>query len=236
MPIKRFGKLCPVFLFLWVSSLSATPISTHVLGGEPVNAALYPEVIQLTSGTSSCTGTIIGPRAVLMTAHCVNAKDPLVTFQMEGRTYSALGVISPYVNTLGHDLAVAVIFDDVVPIRGVNVGGSAQVGDSITFLGYGQNDFTHDSKVILSEGQSTVTQVTAMELISSPSGPSLAQGDSGSPAFNSSDRTITVLGVGTQPVTGTNHFIRTDSDESQDLFNQVIRDYGIDICGVSTGC
>jgi len=236
MSITKFGKLCPVFIFLWATSITAVPLKPTVQGGQPVNSSLFPEVVALTSGTNTCTGTIVGPRALLMAAHCIDSKNPLVTFEMEGRIYRAFGVISPYCDSIGHDIAVAVIFQDTVPVRAASIGGSATVGESISFLGYGSSEASPVHDQVLSIGESTVSRVTAIEIISSTSGASLAQGDSGSPAFVTSQRKLTILGVGTQPITGTNHFIRTDTDESKALFDQVIRDYGVDICGVSTEC
>ncbi len=236
MSIKEFGKLCPVLFLLWATSINASPVQSQVLGGEPVSSTLFPEVVSLSSGTNTCTGTIVGPRALLMAAHCIDPKNPLVTFEMEGRVYRAMGVISPYCDSRGHDLAVAVIFQDTVPVRAASISGTAQVGDQIAFLGYGSNDLGYNDHKVLRIGQTKVSRMTNLEIISSSSGPSLAQGDSGSPAFVYSARKIGIMGVGTSPVTGTNHFIRTDTAESKQLFNKVIRDYNVDICGVNTDC
>jgi hypothetical protein len=213
-------------------------LSPELIGGIPVSASRFPEVIQVTSEGKICTATVVGPRTILMAAHCISEKNPLVEFKMEGRLYQAMGIRSPYLKQ-NHNLALGVVFQSTLPVRPASIGGSASIGREILFLGYGSNrpDCQPQAEKHLRLGDAYVSELTDLEMLSSNKDVAFCEDDGGSPAFLEDFPQPVVIGVGNRiKDPSKNRFSRTDSRESQQFFRDVATNYGLDICGITVDC
>jgi hypothetical protein len=234
---KTTGLLFAIAFFIAGQSSYAIAVNPNLVGGSPANGDRFTEVMAVSSAGVTCTGTLVGPRVLLMAARCVSAENPLVTFTVANQTFKAMGMVSPFYSS-GHDIALAVVIGQTVPVEPAWVGGSGISGGKIWVLGYGSGvncGSTNSSQ--LTYGVSVVQQTTDLEMVSNSSAITLCKEDAGSPAFVEAYDRRRIAGIGT--FTNDNHvshFIRTDSDQSLKFFGQIAQSFGVDICGITADC
>jgi len=225
-----------------------------LINGKPVDPGTYQEVIQIKTGKSRCTATVIGPRVIVTAAHCASTGS-VSNFLIAGKQYQAKITRHPGYPREDIDVALGVT-DVVIDVMPTSVGSvQVQIGDKITLLGYGGTQYgtgKGGNDGILRYGDTGVIrastkQTTAVRWIfkrrvfvsydfvmRSSSGVALAFGDSGGPAFNENGEQVGVNSKGNIK----------DTSLDLDLTHPTVavwlakfsQEKAVDICGVNVDC
>jgi MYXO-CTERM domain-containing protein len=225
--MPTFRRALPLAILL---AVSCAPPDTGVGEEAIVNGVRetgHPEVVAVYWSASPtagglCTGTVIGPYAVLTAKHCVfeeiapgthravPASDFVVVVGhdldsmsgitsvhrvLEVRTTPGSDIDADVMN--GADIAILLLDDDIgVAARGYATSGPA-LGEPMTIVGFGRTSSGSDAAGQKYRGTTSVSR-RGMYLIESDGGSWTCQGDSGGPAIDSAGRVtgITSFGFG----------------------------------------
>lgn len=164
------------------------------------SASCAPEPRQL-----RCTGSLVGPRAVLTAAHCLGdgaASDLAVLFDASLDGAGALvgvarGEAHPSFDpeTRAFDLAVLVLAEDA-PVEPLPFGAAPAAGSAVTMLGYGgvRADDPVGGERRRGAGQVEVADPTELRIVPDPA--MSCRGDSGGPVLDSSGALVAVTSRG----------------------------------------
>ena len=156
----------------------------------------------INTAIGSCSGTIIGPRAVLTAAHCLD-EDVATVLVWLGEAGSPQYVAESFVHYPGFafgqsglDVGVVFLSEDLprtpVPILTSRPG---VLGETAIIAGFGRSENSETSK--LRAGSTTVAGVTAtyLESLYAPPSSSICSGDSGGPIFLSQGGAWIIAGI-----------------------------------------
>ncbi|MCA9668600.1 MAG: S1 family peptidase [Myxococcales bacterium] len=160
-------------------------------------------------GSSACTGTLIGKRAVLTAAHCVTSKTAPYPVLSQVRFYvdNFQGALYPASSVAVHpswagqgnqnDVAVVILNKDVSGVTPMPMASTKPVvGEAITLLGYGLTGAGQGQFGTKRIGTNTVNSVGNENLrFLSTSGAMVCNGDSGGPTFAKRGGADTLIGV-----------------------------------------
>src|SRR5688572_9280240 len=90
---------------VWLFGGSALAGETRLINGKPVDRGTWTEVVRITTGTSSCTATVVGPRVIVTAAHCAN-NGATSKFKIGEKEYSVKITRSSLYPAKDHDIAV----------------------------------------------------------------------------------------------------------------------------------
>lgn len=222
-------------------SATSEMIKPHpvLIGGEVVPAGERPDIVNIRTGSSGCTASVVGPRVLMTASHC-GANGANSVFTTNGKQYSGKFYRSKLYPRQDHDVAVVVVSSDV-DLGGKpysSVGGTPKVGDKVYIFGYGcvnpGGGGGNDGK--LRKGDAMVKGFSNFDIVST-SGAALCYGDSGGPDYVEVEGKMRQVSVNSKGnIRDTNYTTRLDIEESKKFFEDIIATHKVEICGVNKTC
>lgn len=189
--------------------VEAAPQAT-IIGGTTATAADYPSVGKLTAGSALCTATLVSPKWVLTAAHCVQGVAAnKVKFVVGGKTYVASQVAvhpnyNPAAFSMGYDLALVQLSAPVANVKPAILSTKVPKAKAqVTIVGFGRGGTGTTGQTGGSGtkryGYQVIDQVAPQHIywsFDSNETSSIAQGDSGGPAFLKGTSTVISVASG----------------------------------------
>lgn len=211
---------------------------SKIINGQEVDVTQWREVVSLKIGTGGCTGTLVGPKAILTSAHC-GAQDAAVTATINGKEFTGKMDRSEIYPEQDHDLGF-VILDSAVTKADVpvfaSIGGTTAAGQQIYIMGYGCTQSGQASDGKLRGGFTKVTEYKNFDVISQlANGAAVCFGDSGGPTLlGDNSAKPQIVGVNSKGnIKDLNMSTRTDMAESKAFFQKIIQKNSVELCGIN---
>ena len=113
---------------------------TSLIGGRDALPGEYPEVVYISSGTSRCSATIIGPRTILTAAHCISNGGEIrpASFVINQTVYKAKCQHHPLYNSrYSYDFALCKV-DKKLDVAYASISSTGPAKSKlVTLMGYG---------------------------------------------------------------------------------------------------
>lgn len=221
-----------------------------LINGTPVDRSAWQSVVQIFMGNASCTGTIVGPQALITAAHCGETGSVAKFQTYDGKSYTAKLTRNPAYPVHGenptgaqdkdNDLGFINMPVSVKPTS-IRTDRFERIGLPVTMIGYGctQPDGTGGNDGILRMGKSVVAGAQGFDLIlKTPNGAALCYGDSGGPVFAANDAgNLVQIAVNSKGnIQDTSYVTRTTIPDMSDFLTSWSQSTGAGICGVTLDC
>lgn len=247
-------KLLPILLVLITSCLKSeakntdyaepdvwTPAEPTLINGEELDKSVWPFTVRITTGSSGCSATVVGPKVVVTASHCGN-NGATSRFKVGSKDYSGKVIRSSLYPNQDHDVAV-IIVDTAIPKEEVKFFASIAktaptVGTKVYLAGYGciNPGGGGGNDGVLRGGFATVTGFSGYDIVSGkPGEAALCFGDSGGPMFvEKTPNKPVLLGVNSKGnIRDTNYNTNLASNESKQFFAKIAQEQNVEICGVN---
>lgn len=225
---------------LCVSVHAESETAARLIGGDPVPAGQWQDIVYIEyrvgTGASYCTATIVGKRTILTAAHCARNMGN-VTFTHNGKKYTAVITRSGKYETMGHDMALGYVAEDIVGAKPYTIGGESKTGIEGQLLGYGCTSASGNggNDGILRIGTSMIVKVSNYNIILSSGKAITCSGDSGGPTFVQVDGKPRLLGIHSQSdFQSTSYDIRTDHADSRSMLSDFATKNSTVVCGINS--
>jgi hypothetical protein len=238
-------------------SVPEIAVEPQLINGTPVNPALFPGVVRMTTG-GTCTAAVVGPATILLAAHCMPDR-ARINFKLGAASVQGICLHSPGYSVgiaFSNDLALCLLSNRITGMvyESVDIARPTASGEIVALTGYG---CTFEDGPLDGRLRIGVSKIVAKPSANWPNDPStiysrsdveaggavVCPGDSGGPLFRTGEDL-----AGPRKIVGVNS--RTTYSAGVSLFAAVasaagaafLKDWttanGTEICGVNrqTGC
>jgi hypothetical protein len=229
-----------------------------LLGGGVVvmDTSQFPGVVVIKSGASRCTASVVGPRAVLTAAHCLDGRD--ISFSVAGQdarsmrchfhaAYDAKTHLNDYAMCQLSEALTGTLYETV------NVNSTPTEGN-LLLTGYGCTNWGADSDGKLRAGTAAISEMTYPDLPgvlvakailggefkNGKLTATLCSGDSGGPVYTTGPLSVAdnrqIVGINSLSdfSYGISVFAPTGSGEGKRFIEAWVSFTGESVCGVNT--
>ncbi len=208
-------------------------VKNELIGGHPTRD--YPAVVYVNNFFSACTATIVGPRVLLIAAHCMANNSNVQSDRPGAPQFKARCYHAPKI-----DIALCLIDKEIPkPYAHISKVGP-KVDDEVLLMGYGciQRGGGGGNDGILRAGKAKVVEIEDDELrFITKSDVALCSGDSGGPTLIEGAKHPRVIGVNSR---GDLHqisiLVSTFSQQAKDFMAAFASLNHVVICGVNSQC
>lgn len=239
-------------MFYLISTLIffASPVmaeSIELIGGGPAKEGEFPSSVYVSLDGARCSGTVVGPTALLLAAHCIG-KSKAASFQLSGVKYQGRCTVHKgWANNETADWALCKMNKEIegISFEKVNTDPSAvAVGDTVTLTGYGctvpgRGTGGNDGIYRVGEAKVTKTPKGKNYDVITDKGAALCFGDSGGPAFKTMpDGTRVLFGVNSRGnIRTTSYLSAVHVEEAVNFMKAWSEKQNSPICGITIdGC
>jgi hypothetical protein len=225
-----------------LSEVASRP-DNKLIGGDAADPKDWPASFTTKHGNSKCTGTMIGPKALQLAAHCVgNGRTATIT--ANGKTYTSTCTHSPkYKNDATADYALCLMAEavDLPWYESVLTASTAKmkVGDKLILGGMGgtqPGSGNGGNDGIFRVGEAPIIRMpTGNNDIVTQGSSALAFGDSGGSAFWKDEKGILrIAGINSRgDIRKTSYLSAVFAKDGNDFYSSWVVTNNAVICGIS---
>ena len=224
-----------------LTSMAQAPRPT-LIGGEEADPKEFPASFTTSHSGSRCTGTMIGPKALQLAAHCVG-NGRTATISLNGKTYSSVCTHSPkYKDDATADYALCVMSEpvDLPWYENILLPSQAKmkVGDKILLAGMGctQPGGGGGNNGVFRIGEAPIERMPSgnNDIITNGNS-ALCFGDSGGSAFWKDENGVyKIAGINSRgDIQTTSYLSAVFTKDANDFYTQWVQKNNAQICGLS---